>query len=164
MLGPTTSIAKNLPITIGSDGTWSYTWDTSKVPVEVYFVRASIKDGNGVVTYTDSRYALAVYRPEPTDAGAKSDGGTVPSDGGAVSDLAAPSDFATTNMPPRSRNCAVGGAAQGGAAPASRSAWARSSWRCSSSSRPVGEVLEARVLVEEREAHGADRGRCAACR
>ncbi len=64
VLGPTTSIAKNVTAIMNPDGTQSYDWDVSKLTsLKVYFLRVTVTDADGVSAYTDSRYGLSVYHP-----------------------------------------------------------------------------------------------------
>jgi MYXO-CTERM domain-containing protein len=80
VLGPTTSIAKNVAPTVNADGTFTYDWDVSKLSgPKVYFLRVTVTDADGKQTYTDSRYGLSVYHPA-----------AVPDMGTAIGDAAIP--------------------------------------------------------------------------
>jgi hypothetical protein len=96
VLGPTTSLVKALPVTAGADGLTTWQWSTSQLPNENFFLRATVKDAQGAVSYSDSRFPLAVYHT-PLD------------DGGAPRDMALPAaDLAAPVQPPRG-SCAVAG-------------------------------------------------------
>jgi hypothetical protein len=66
VLGPTMSLAKNVMAPIEPDGTQVFDWDlTGVATLKVYFVRVRVTDGDGVSSYTDSRFGLSVYHPPP---------------------------------------------------------------------------------------------------
>jgi hypothetical protein len=97
VLGPTTTIAKALPVTIGADGLFTYPWDTSQLPSGLkLFIRATLTDDAGT-TYSDSRYGQGVFhRPQ---------GG----DGSQVFDLSMHSGDGPLNLTPKGCGCALGG-------------------------------------------------------
>ncbi|HZS37507.1 MAG TPA: hypothetical protein VFF06_11810 [Polyangia bacterium] len=72
VLGPTTSLIKDVHGYQNPDGTVAWDWDVSGLEsLGVYFLRVTVTDGNGAAfsTYTDSRYQLSVFHPD-LDAGA----------------------------------------------------------------------------------------------
>ncbi len=80
VLGPTHAIAKAVPVAPGADGTTHYLWDVSALPNGNYFVRASVTDDNGQ-SYSDSRFAEAVFHPAGDDGGAPPDLAAAAADG-----------------------------------------------------------------------------------
>jgi hypothetical protein len=84
VLGPTTSLAKNVMGFMNADGTEAFDWDISKLEnLQVFFLRVQVTDGHGVQTFTDSHFGLAVFHPAD-------DGGVTPTpdlsmrDGGSI--------------------------------------------------------------------------------
>ncbi|MSP59556.1 MAG: hypothetical protein EXR72_04295 [Myxococcales bacterium] len=102
VLGPVSSIAKQLPAVAGAEGLVGYEWAIAEIPNGSYFVRATVTDGSGQ-SYADSRYGLAVYHA-PGD-----DGGATPADLAVTG-----ADMAKMENPAKGCSCAVGGAGGGG--------------------------------------------------
>ena len=87
VLGPTTSLGKNVVGISNTDGTESWDWDISALANNVYFLRIIVTDGNGVQAHTDGHYGLTVYRANtdlaPTVIDLGSHDGFIPRDRGA---------------------------------------------------------------------------------
>lgn len=85
VLNPTTPLVSDLRPTPLADGSYAYDWDLSGVPDDVYFLRVTVRDGEGRSSYTDSALDLTVYHPP--DLGAFDAGATPPTPPGCGCDL-----------------------------------------------------------------------------
>jgi hypothetical protein len=56
-----TPFATGLKLTAGSDGTYTYDWDTSQLESnKSYWVRLKVTDGDGNSTFTDSHFGVTI--------------------------------------------------------------------------------------------------------
>ncbi len=77
VLNPTTPIVRGISPTPLADGSYVYDWDLGAIEDNVYFLRVTVRDGQGVSAYTDSALDLTVFHPP--DLGAAVDAGTTTS-------------------------------------------------------------------------------------
>jgi MYXO-CTERM domain-containing protein len=70
--GPVTALAAGVMAPLAADGTQAFDWDvTGLESLRLYYLRVRVTDGNGKISFSDSRYALSVYHPGKQDLSAQ---------------------------------------------------------------------------------------------
>jgi hypothetical protein len=72
VFGPKTAIGTDVAAQQGSDGTFSYDWDTSAIASQDVFVQVRVTDGTTQTAATLS-HQLTIYHPQPSDLGPPED-------------------------------------------------------------------------------------------